>query len=81
MPIRLIIFDCDGVLFDSRYANEAFYNHIRRNFHLPPLTPAELEYVHMATAEESVNYIIPDATMRVQAQDFRISMNLSLIHI
>ena len=24
--LKLIVFDCDGVLFDSRAANEAFYN-------------------------------------------------------
>lgn len=30
MPIRLIVFDCDGVLFKSERANVAFYNEVLR---------------------------------------------------
>lgn len=33
--LRVIIFDCDGVLFASEAANLAFYNHIFRFFGLP----------------------------------------------
>ena len=32
----LIIYDCDGVLIDSRRSNEAFYNHILAHFGLRP---------------------------------------------
>ncbi|HEX9949261.1 MAG TPA: HAD hydrolase-like protein, partial [Thermodesulfobacteriota bacterium] len=42
--IKVIIFDCDGVLFDSKEANIAFYNQILSQFNLPPLTIAEVEY-------------------------------------
>lgn len=35
--LRLIIFDCDGVLFDSREANVAFYDAILAAEGLPPL--------------------------------------------
>ncbi|WP_456433621.1 HAD family hydrolase [Thermosulfuriphilus sp.] len=55
--LKLLIFDCDGVLFDSREANRAYYNRIREEFSLPPLDEEELEYVHMHAAEDSVRYI------------------------
>ncbi|MFH1140061.1 MAG: HAD-IA family hydrolase [Pseudomonadota bacterium] len=72
MGFSLVIFDCDGVMFDSRRANEEFYNHIRAGFGLGPLTKAETDYVHMATAEESVNFIMPPQ-LRAQAQEYRLT--------
>jgi phosphoglycolate phosphatase len=37
MAVRLVIFDCDGVLFHSEAANVAFYNAVRRAVGEPPL--------------------------------------------
>jgi HAD superfamily hydrolase (TIGR01509 family) len=34
---RAVIFDCDGVLFDSWHANVAYYNAIRAQLGLPPM--------------------------------------------
>jgi phosphoglycolate phosphatase len=70
--VELVIFDCDGVMFDSRRANEAFYNHIRSHFGLPPMNLSEVDYVHMATAEQSVNHIMPD-DLRDDAQQVRLA--------
>jgi phosphoglycolate phosphatase len=73
---KVIIFDCDGVLFDSREANIAFYNQILSQFHLPPLTTAEIEYVHVSTAEEAFRYLISrrdsDVVDKVLAQRPRV---------
>ena len=55
--LKLIAFDCDGVLFDSRQANIAFYNAILQQFGRPRLTPAAVEYVHSHTFFESVDYL------------------------
>ena len=55
---QVIIFDCDGVLFDSKEANIAFYNHILAQFHLPPMTQEEVEYVHVSTAEGALRYLL-----------------------
>lgn len=52
-----IIFDCDGVLFDSREANVAYYNHLLSHFDLPALAPEDIPYVHMHTTERSVRRI------------------------
>ena len=56
--LKVIIFDCDGVLFDSKEANIAFYNHILAHFHLPPMTQEEVEYVHVSTAEGAFRYLL-----------------------
>jgi phosphoglycolate phosphatase len=55
--IKLVAFDCDGVLFDSQQANIAFYNTILERFHRPPLTPEAVEYVHSHTVGESLAYL------------------------
>ena len=55
--LKLIAFDCDGVLFDSRQANIAFYHAILQQFGLPPLTPPAVEYVHSHTVFESLDYL------------------------
>ena len=35
--ISAVIFDCDGVMLDSRQANINFYNHLLDHFSLPPM--------------------------------------------
>lgn len=58
--IKLVIFDCDGVMFDSREANRAYYNHLRVHFGHPPMDEEELEYVHMQYVAESVRFLFRD---------------------
>jgi HAD superfamily hydrolase (TIGR01509 family) len=60
---RGLIFDCDGVLFDSKDANTAYYNHIRHAVNLPSLTEAEAAYSHMASSEEVLENLIPPALL------------------
>ncbi len=67
----LIIYDCDGVLIDSRRSNEAFYNHILAHFGLPPLTPEQLDLVHAATAKEAVDFLFSGTPWLAAAQDFQ----------
>jgi phosphoglycolate phosphatase-like HAD superfamily hydrolase len=55
--VRTVIFDCDGVMFDSKKANEAYYNHILSQFGKPPMSSLQCDYVHMNTAERSVTYL------------------------
>lgn len=59
-PIKVVAFDCDGVLFDSRASNAAFYNHILAHFGRPPLTPVMLDYVHAHTVYESLAFLFAD---------------------
>jgi HAD superfamily hydrolase (TIGR01549 family) len=55
--LKLVAFDCDGVLFDSRQANIAFYNAILAQFQQPGLSPEAADYVHSHTVFESVAYL------------------------
>ena len=57
--LKLVAFDCDGVLFDSRQANIAFYNAILRHFDRPPLSPPAVDYVHSHTVFQSLEYLFP----------------------
>ena len=67
----VIIYDCDGVLIDSRGSNEAFYNHILTHFGLPPLTPEQLDLVHAATAQEAVDFLFRGTPWLAPAQDYQ----------
>jgi phosphoglycolate phosphatase len=55
--IKLVAFDCDGVLFDSRQANIAFYNAILANFGRPPMSPESVDYIHSHTVWESLEHL------------------------
>ncbi len=55
-----LVFDVDGVLFDSRNSNLEFYNLIRRAVHMPPLSVEEADFCHMASVEEAFAAIVPE---------------------
>lgn len=55
--LRLIVFDCDGVMFNSRKANTMFYNHLLEHFKLPAMDESEVDYVHMSSVSDSVTHI------------------------
>lgn len=56
--IKLVIFDCDGVMFDSRDANRMYYNHILEAMGHPPMSEGEVDYVHIHNVMDSVRYIL-----------------------
>jgi beta-phosphoglucomutase-like phosphatase (HAD superfamily) len=55
--LKLIIFDCDGVLFDSREANRSYYNQLLARFACPPMDEQELDFVHSHNVTDSVSHI------------------------
>jgi phosphoglycolate phosphatase len=75
--IKVVVFDCDGVLLDSREANFQFYNHILSRFGREGLRPDQQDYVHMHSAQESLRYLLGDAALfeaawsYCQTMDFR----------
>lgn len=69
MSIRLVIFDCDGVLFDSEPANLAFYREVLRASEAPPMPEsAEAAYHSMASSQlfETMFGDRPELLARVQ---------------
>jgi phosphoglycolate phosphatase len=57
MKIRCVIYDCDGVLFDSLEANNRLYNDICASIGRSPLREEELGYVHSHTVYESIHFL------------------------
>ena len=57
MKIRCVIYDCDGVLFDSIEANKKLYNDLCGLVGRGPLTEEEVKYVHMHTVYETIELI------------------------
>jgi phosphoglycolate phosphatase-like HAD superfamily hydrolase len=55
-----IAFDMDGVIFDSRNANKAYYNLIRNELGLGPMNEVEEEYVHAHAVHDSLAFIVPE---------------------
>ncbi|MGB5231899.1 MAG: HAD family hydrolase [Desulfoprunum sp.] len=55
--LKLIVFDCDGVLFDSRESNRQFYNHLLRHFGKPPMTEEECDFAHIHSTMDAIAYI------------------------
>jgi phosphoglycolate phosphatase len=53
--IKCVIYDCDGVLFDSLEANRTLYNHIAVSIGRGPMSEEELQYCHMNTVHDSIH--------------------------
>ncbi len=72
-----VIFDCDGVMFDSRQTNVNFYNHILARFGYPPMSEEDVAYVHMHTADDSIRYIFRDTPHTEEALAYRWEVDYS----
>ncbi|MBQ7584794.1 MAG: HAD-IA family hydrolase [Desulfovibrionaceae bacterium] len=57
--LRGIIYDCDGVMINSRAANTLFYNRVLHYFGLPPMNPEQEWYSFMASGMQALLYILP----------------------
>lgn len=55
--LKLVVFDCDGVMFSSREANRIYYNHLLQAFSCPPMAEEELNYVHIHNVNDSTTHI------------------------
>jgi phosphoglycolate phosphatase len=59
--IRCVIYDCDGVLFDSLEANGLLYNDLCAAMGRPPVQAKEMRYIHSHTVFESIHYLFPES--------------------
>ena len=57
--IKGLVFDCDGVLFDSKATNVHYYNLLLHALGLPPMTSSQEDFIHMQTVGESLRHIVP----------------------
>ena len=66
--IKAVIFDCDGVIVDSRKANTHLYNQFLSHFNKGTLSEEQIDYVHCHTLQESLEYLLGDARLIAQAK-------------
>jgi len=74
--LKLIVFDCDGVMFDSREANRRYYNDMLTAFSLPPMNEEEFAFVHMHNVTDSVNHIFRHAPPELVTEAHRFRAGL-----
>ena len=55
--VHCVIYDCDGVLFDSFEANTKLYNDLCAMVGRGPLREDEMKYVHTHTVFEAIHFI------------------------
>ncbi|MGB9499545.1 MAG: HAD family hydrolase [Dissulfuribacterales bacterium] len=69
--IKVLTFDCDGVLFDTEKANKAYYNNILEHFGRLSMTPDQFSFVQMHTVGEAIAYLFPDPESAAAAHKLR----------
>jgi phosphoglycolate phosphatase len=74
---KVIAFDCDGVLFDSKEANVHFYSHILEHIGRPPVRPEQHEYIHMYPVRQSLRYLVGDGRAYEDAWRFTQSIDFA----
>jgi phosphoglycolate phosphatase-like HAD superfamily hydrolase len=57
MKYDLIIFDCDGVMFDTKWVNRLYYNDMLAHFNLPEMNESQFEYAHSHSAADAIRYL------------------------
>ena len=74
--LKLVVFDCDGVMFDSKDANRKYYNHMLEKFGHPLMTEQEEDYVHSHNVIDAVNHIFRDYPEEIdKVNQYRITVD------
>lgn len=58
--LKAVVFDCDGVMFDTALSNRKFYNEILAAFDKPELTREQFVNVHMMAVKGAIAYLFPE---------------------
>jgi len=72
--IRVVAFDCDGVMFDTETVNKSYYNQILQHVNKSALTPDQFAFVHMHTTDEAICHLFPDKAEAAAANAYRKQM-------
>jgi len=72
--IRVVAFDCDGVMFDTETSNKAYYNQLLQHVNKPALTADQFAFVHMHTSDEAIAHLFPDKADAAKANAYRKQM-------
>jgi HAD superfamily hydrolase (TIGR01509 family) len=73
--LKIVVFDCDGVLFDTEAANRAYYNHILKHFGKPALTTDQFAYAHQHTLNEAIAHLFDNEESIAAVHAYRQTMD------
>lgn len=73
--VKVLVFDCDGVMFDTEKANRMYYNRILEQFGKSPLTQEQFEYVHMSTVKQALVFLFQGRDNMDEIFDFTRTMS------
>ena len=73
--LKAVVFDCDGVLFDTEAANRAYYNHILKHFGKPAMTTDQFVYAHQHTLKEALAHLFDDEESIAAVHAYRQTMD------
>ena len=74
-PYKVIAFDCDGVMFDTAAANQAYYNTLLGRLGLPAMTAAQFSFAQAHTVDETIACLFGRADLIQQAYEYRKTMS------
>jgi HAD superfamily hydrolase (TIGR01549 family) len=58
--IKAVIFDCDGVMFDTAVANRKYYDEVLQKFNKPKLNDVQFTNIHMMTVKAAIEYLFSE---------------------
>jgi phosphoglycolate phosphatase len=76
--VRVVAFDCDGVLFETLEANRRYYDHILQQFGRPRMNAEQLQFSHVHTVDQVVAHLFADEAVRVAAHAYRRTLDYGL---
>ena len=62
LKIKAVVFDCDGVMFDTAVANRKYYDEVLKSFDKPALDEEQFINIHMMTVKNAISYLFPEMT-------------------
>ena len=66
--MKVIAFDCDGVLFDTAESNRAYYNALLHQMDMPVMTDEQFAYAHMNTVSDTLAFLFPGQELLAKAK-------------
>lgn len=76
-PPKAVIFDLDGVIFDSGESNIAYYDHILAALGLPPQARQAFHVIHAEPTDRSLLYLLGDGPQYQEAMRYARGMDPS----
>ena len=74
---KAVLFDLDGVIFDSRAANVNLYNHLMEAVGLPPTAEQHQEVIHRENMKTSLKHLMGDGPEYRKALEYWLGLDPS----